>query len=301
MQGICSLIALYAEDLSNLKRNVTINILTQPSRGQLFSDANCSLRPVSYLPGYISTPYTAGLTVYYLSDPSFFTSPNIDINGTLLDVMLDSFTFQAFSTDGPSAVQKQLISVGNYNHATEIQLNVSAFEPLVLRAYGAAPSSSEPSVATIDGFSIFDPDLNTGVVRVRVSTLKRGGVVSLHPAALDDLDFNSAQYCLGNPRWQCTGSGFEDRVSVFVTYPSAALAALNGMTYRSTKANIIDIVNITIFDGEGGECLDNKQQSALSTRRGCFIRSVSFQVTVTGFGQTDPDPVGSSFNSLGQR
>jgi len=302
IQGICSPITLYANDLSNLQRNVTINILQEPSRGQLFADANCSQRSVlsDRLPGYISWPYSAGLIVYYLSDSSFFTSPNIDINGTLLNVTLDSFSFQASSTDAQSALQKQIISVGNYNHATEIQLNVSAFEPLVLGAYGAASPSLEFSVATIVGFSIFDSDLNTGLVRVRVSTLRRGGVVSLYPAALDKLDFNSAHYCLGNLRWQCTGSGFEDSMSVFVTYPSAALAALNGMTYRSTKPNIIDVINITIFDGEGGECLDNRQQSALSTRQGCFIRSVSFQVTVTGFTQTDP-PVGSSFNSLDQR
>lgn len=299
VQGICSPITLYASDLSTLQRHLTISILQGPTHGRLFYDEACTEDSVTNLSGTILPPYSMGLTVYYLSDSSFFTCPSVSINGTSLNVTLDSFAFQASTTDAQSAVQMQYISVENYNHATEIQLNSSMFEPLVLRAYGAAPIGKESSMAIINGFSIIDPDTDTGFVRVQVSTLKRGGVVSLNKAALDSLDFNSAQHCLGNTRWSCTGSGFEDSVSVFVTYPSAALAALNGMTYLSTKPNILDIVNITIYDGKDGKCLDDSQQSAYSLRDGCFIRSVSFRVTVTGFAETSP--VGSSFNSLDGR
>lgn len=296
IQGVCSPLVLYAEDKSNLRRNLTISILSGPSRGSLFSNSNCTGESPAIVTGFISAPYRAGAIVYYLSDPNFFSYPSLSLNGTSLNATLDSFTFQASTGDARSAVQTQLVSVQNFNHATDIRLNTSAFEPLVLRAYGAAPTSKDISVAAIFGFAISDPDRDTGLVRVRIATRGRGGVVSLNPAALDALDFNSAARCLGNPRWQCTGSGFEDRVAVFITYPSAALAALNGMNYRSTKPNIIDVVNITIYDGEGGECLDNSQQSDSSVRHGCFVRSVSFHVTVTGFAQTSP--VGSSFGSF---
>lgn len=48
-------------------------------------------------------------------------------------------------------------------------------------------------------------------------------------------------------------------------------AALNGMKYESATPNIIDTVNITLYDGEGGSCLDNNQLGSGSIRKVRFL------------------------------
>ena len=65
--------------------------------------------------------------------------------------------------------------------------------------------------------------------------------------------------------------------------PSAIMAALNGMTYVSTSAQYLDTINITLFDGAGGLCLDNSQLGPGSVRTGCFVTSVSVRVNVLGY------------------
>jgi hypothetical protein len=49
--------------------------------------------------------------------------------------------------------------------------------------------------------------------------------------------------------------------------PMDIAAALNGMKYESATPNIIDTVNVTLYDGEGGRCLDNNQLGTGSIRK----------------------------------
>ena len=71
--------------------------------------------------------------------------------------------------------------------------------------------------------------------------------------------------------------------------PSDIQAALNGLTIQSLTPNIVDTVNITIFDGANGNCISSASLSKTSYRPKCYTTSVTFQITVNGF--TNPgDP-----------
>lgn len=80
--------------------------------------------------------------------------------------------------------------------------------------------------------------------------------------------------------------------------PSDIQAALNGLTVQSLTPNIIDTVNITIYDGEDGNCIPEKLMTKTSYRPTCYMTSVIFKITVTGFkspeDQTGNYDIGSS-------
>ena len=65
--------------------------------------------------------------------------------------------------------------------------------------------------------------------------------------------------------------------------PSDIQAALNGLTIQSLTPNIVDTVNITIFDGENGHCISSDLLAKTSYRPKCHMTSVTFQITVNGF------------------
>ena len=65
--------------------------------------------------------------------------------------------------------------------------------------------------------------------------------------------------------------------------PGDIQSALNGMTYVSTSASYMDIINITLYDGAGGLCLDNSQLGSSSVRVGCLVTTVSLRVNVLGY------------------
>ena len=79
-------------------------------------------------------------------------------------------------------------------------------------------------------------------------------------------------------------------------------AALNGLIYKSVKSNIVDVINITLYDGQGGNCLDVSLLGTGSTRIGCLMTSVSFEITVLDFqslGNLNIPSLTSGINTLG--
>ena len=80
--------------------------------------------------------------------------------------------------------------------------------------------------------------------------------------------------------------------------PSDVQAALNGLTVQSLTPNIVDTVNITIYDGEDGNCIPSSLMTKTSYRPKCYMTSVIFKITVNGFtspeDQTGNYEIGSS-------
>ena len=79
-------------------------------------------------------------------------------------------------------------------------------------------------------------------------------------------------------------------------------AAINGLIYKSVKSNIVDVINITLYDGQGGNCLDDSLLGTGSTRIGCLMTSVSFEITVLDFqslGNSNIPSLPSGINTLG--
>ena len=65
--------------------------------------------------------------------------------------------------------------------------------------------------------------------------------------------------------------------------PSDIQAALNGLSIRSLVPNIVDTINITIYDGENNNCIPSKLLPNTSYRPKCHMTSVIFQISVNGF------------------
>ena len=65
--------------------------------------------------------------------------------------------------------------------------------------------------------------------------------------------------------------------------PSDVQAALNGLSVRSLVPNIVDTINITIYNGENGNCIPSKLLPNTSYRPKCHMTSIIFQITVNGF------------------
>ena len=62
--------------------------------------------------------------------------------------------------------------------------------------------------------------------------------------------------------------------------PANIESALNGLLFTSINYNTLDTVNITLYDGSGGSCLNNTLLGPGSYRPTCFITSATFQVQV---------------------
>ena len=76
--------------------------------------------------------------------------------------------------------------------------------------------------------------------------------------------------------------------------PSNIEAALNGLVYRSLEPNILDTINITLYDGENGDCLDISQLGTGSSRFGCLTTSITFQINVMDLGSVSDSKLASS-------
>jgi len=68
--------------------------------------------------------------------------------------------------------------------------------------------------------------------------------------------------------------------------PSDVALVLNGLTYYNNKANLVDTINITLFDGIGTDCLTKTQLGARSIYDGCYVTNYVIQVTVLNYPQS---------------
>ena len=186
---------------------------------------------------------------------------------------LDRFTFLAFTADGAqSPPATQIVTVKNVNDPTAIAFSSQAGAGAgagigtgtaagALQVYAAnGPSSAaSPSILTVTGFTLSDPDLGVDPIKAVVTSR---GLVTLNPAHTAALDFNSQRYCLAgtsSARWTCQGDGTDDTTMAFLGAPADIAAALNGLTYMSTRPHTSDLINVTLYDGAGGACLDDAQ------------------------------------------
>lgn len=180
---------------------------------------------------------------------NYFTTPNTTVNGDPIELPHDQFAIQ-ISDDSMTAYSSwatQSIVIQNINDPTTILCDASLNANLTIQKY--SDSSIQNSVLTLNNFTVVDPDLDTDRIRVSI-TSPNGGYISLAPDALSDIDFNSNTYCNENGRSICKGDGFSDNDMLFVCSPSGLSKALNGLTYFSTRSNVYDTINITIYDGE---------------------------------------------------
>ena len=228
------------------------------------------------------------MNLTYLSNANYFNTPAKTWMGVPLSIEAENFTFYFSSVDGSrSNVVTYPIIVENVNQATNLSYVSSG--PLRIYAYSSSSSAANTTIgssAIVTGFIVLDPDRGIDPVRVDVTTTSSTGKVTLNRDALPALDFSSLRYCFSLIRWQCKGDGYSSNSMTFVGQPSDVLIALNGLTYINTQPNIVDIIKISIYDGEGGDCLDTSQLNTGSIRSGCFFSSTTFTVNILGYSDT---------------
>ena len=308
LEGQPSPLLVQGEDLSGLNRSLHVRITRFPSRGTLYSadaDGSARGRPLNAsqatADGVIGHG-NASMKLYYCSHQGYpyFTTPNVTWNGTSLSgTDADSFEYALYAEGAPLALSQtvsQSIKVRNVNAATQLSFVLDAAEwPEGIKIHALSMMQSDDSVyptfAILQGFALADDDRDVDLIRVRVSSLM-GSRMSLNPLHVGSLDFNSAGRCLSGSsgRWYCIGSGRSDAVMDFLATPLQAQLALNGMRYESTRPHLQDVINVTVSDGAGGECLDDALLSSESRRQGiCFSASLGIDVVVVDFSQADGD------------
>ena len=298
-QDVLSSVKVSGRDESDLYRNVTIKIISPTSFGKLYNmtSSTNALQANSVLNKFISrNDYATGISLYYQGSKGYFTYPNrtwdLEKKGTKLNIIPDNFTFIAVTSDGSqSAVATQSIAVQNVNDPTEISfqypLKWSQANMIEINSISDPSSNSNDDLtsAIITGFSVIDIDRDVDIIKVEISS-SLGGKITLNVNYINRLIFNHYYLCCSTINSCCQGDGYSDSSMVFFARPSDIQLALNGMKYVSTKPGL-DNVNITLYDGSGGKCIDftnaNIKSNGLgskSIQKGCYVRSISFSVNV---------------------
>lgn len=296
VQEVLSQVKVSGSDESDLHRNITVKIIKPPSYGNLYNYTSSTnpMKSNDVLVKYIdSKNYPVGTTLYYQGSKGYFTYPNttwdLAMHGSKLDILPDYFTFVALTLDGSqSDVVTYDIRVLNVNDPTEISFQYPAqwsqANQIKVNSISSKSNSNDQSVI-ITGFTITDIDRDVDIIKVEiVSSLK--GAITLNENHISSLIFNNVDICFSKAYCCCQGDGYSDSSMTFFARPSDLELALNGMKYVSTNPGL-DTVNITLYDGSGGNCIDftnkalqNKGFGSRSIQRGCFVRSTSFSVNV---------------------
>eukprot|EP01083_Nonionella_stella_P005201 15083_1 len=146
----------------------------------------------------------------------------------------------------------------------------------------------------LDGFQVLDADRNLDYVRVDIES--SSGVLALNQEYLAQTSFaicsNRTASGVVDVTWNCDGTGTGDSKMTFISRPLHLNNILNNMTFESLEEGEDEIV-ISIFDGEGGECLSSMEHEILyiikgykgqpSLHKGCKITSRSIPVNVLNY------------------
>jgi hypothetical protein len=246
-EGALSTLQLQATDQSTLLRTLSVVVVTPPMLGALYqiSDAD-GLQPLQ-----AGAVVEAGGRVLYRGPANYFTSPAADVLGHDLSTAADTFSFRVVASDGGESLPvAQKVYVRNINNPTQLSFAYPGGGSEVV----AHSSDHGAANAKVTGFTFDDLDRGVDFVHVLVGTTKQGKI-TLNPATVGAVDFNTAIYCSGrDTTWACAGDGTVDQMS-FVATPAAAAAALNGLTFQfapapSDSAEVLDALHIVVYDGE---------------------------------------------------
>ncbi len=292
VEGEQSLLQVAGKDLSDAQRDLCVRVLQLPKAGSLldpFSFLLAITEGTSLNSCFNSSGYTGGITLGYTAPSGFFTTPAVSWNSSIISsagaLSRDSFVYSVFSEDGAiSANVTHFVEVQNRNDATEVSFHVDS--PIFVRPMTYTRGNTK---AIISGFTLVDPDHDVDIVRA-VLVSSEGARLTLNSIYLPDLDFTSAEFCQAQTRWQCKGSGYYEDEMSFLGTPTQVSLALNGLQYQINRANLVDNVTLSIYDGAGGGCLDDRGQSA-SVRIGCFERNLTFSVNVLGYDSDTDDSI----------
>jgi len=298
-ENILTPVRLYGVDYQSLEqRDLCFEITSLPRYGTLniiaANGTTCIVAsaPFPLLDQVSSYPYETGVTVHYISDAGFFTQPNRTWNGSAISPKgeveeQEEFDFRVVACESglanassalPSSLPvRQQLGVQNENAATTLSLSTSSYSIYATTNLNdVTPLGANPTQVVLEGISILDPDMGVDPVLVKISCTS--GSLRLNEKYVALADFTSSRYCPTNCLKRTS------KLLWFVTTPRALELLLNGLTYSTTVASIVDQIEISIYDGAGPPCLAAGVLPPGSGRtRGCMIEEARVSVMAKDF------------------
>jgi hypothetical protein len=216
-------------------------ILSQPIQGILrWND-----EPVTV--GSRVKPDEANLE-YELTNTQYFNQPHVNVRSEDLGLSEEAFSYRLLSYDddgflnAKSRILDFPVAVQNVNHRPRVQAPPRFHQ-----------SKEDRNLFVATGTKLLDPD-DYDLNRVRVDIHTWQGRLSLPEESRSTM---LAYACGGRTAsaWQCVGDGRQDRRLTFVAAPSDVTRILHRLEYRGLATGLADNVTITVYDGQGGECL----------------------------------------------
>ena len=257
-----------------------VDMQNLPTKGELFTAEGKV--GVSRIPIPVNS---TGLWIEYRRPSGdYFTVPTMNAYGETLELSDESFRYRVVAQYEQrllAASQRvtQTIQIQNVNHApTWITTNEAL----------ASVANDIPIYNFSFPTLIDEADLNLNRVRVDLAVLH--GRISLRSesSSLADFDFcNRRSYSA----WQCTSDGLNKKRISFVAIPGDVAEILAGLSYQGFVPGNEDALVMDVYDGVGGQCLDEREHQAWksswstesssqfsSLSRGCY--HVQSQITI---------------------
>lgn len=249
-------------DVTNKDKTLKLVLLSIPTYGALMTLDQQYLQIGSTL----TIPWGASrIPITYRSiDEDFFSlpEPSDHAQPDMFEYKLEAYDPRTGTligwSGGDSLSAKQEIHVVNVNHPPELlvpQRRVEQTKSLLFNKH----------VAVISGVEVLDRDKDVNVVRVDIEV--ESGELTLNEKFRRLAEFESCQYRWGK-QWRCVGKGHNDRKMTFLARPSHVKSILTELEYVSLSRYQDDTLQISVFDGVGGECIADYEQTFSSKRFG---------------------------------
>ena len=279
---------------SDVPEPVCFRVLTLPAHGTLTDAATGAvLAAGDTLDTSSSPPNYPDVAVDYEGFEDYFNYPSVKFNGTSLSPIrssYDTFDFTTFACDDPSlasVVATAEVQVTNVNDVVNFTANTGA---LGVYAIGAGAESA----LVIPGLRVEDKDHDVDPVRVYIHSSSMYSSFSLERLSEE----HGGVYFVGTycnfADLQCSGDGDRDSSMVFVAQPSTVNHMLQQLSYECSKPDIEDLVTITVYDGEGGNCMYSDYFPTQSLRDGCKAVTRRFVIAVGQYAAFAEDDTSES-------
>lgn len=326
---VASPIILRGFDGSGRGRQLTFELTALPQNGMLFDGPKSPpLQVGSRLKNEDGESSMDSAIVYYKSNADFFNSPTLSTAGQAYPespFRNESFEFRVVTYNdssvltGVSSCVDQEVIVRNVNDPPSLSVpdrllwTGSTFSSFLWDRAECSGRTSEweqydasenecQSQLIFNGINVTDKDLDIDFVRVDVNSSQ--GILSLNTVHLGLAEFAS---CSGRNQstWQCKGSGTGDKQMTFLAKPNDINAILNGLVYESLDAGT-DLIQISIYDGEGEGCLTGEEHTRnaglhsifpTSVHQGCFVVSGSLSIEMLD-GTALPETTNFRFENI---
>ena len=243
-------------------RTMKVVILSVPTHGTLMTTDQQVLQTGSIVP----MPWGESriLVTYHSTDNSFFSLPEPNA-----ETMPDEFKYKVEAHDprteeligssGPdSLAATQKIHIQNVNHKPNLLVPETSVQQTQSVISGKA-------MAVISGIEIFDSDKDVNFVRVDLKV--ESGDLTLNEKFRNLAEFDSCRN-LWTAGWQCVGNGINDRKMTFLARPSHINSILTELEYASLFIHQDDSLTVSVFDGVGGDCIAELDQTFSTVRIG---------------------------------